>query len=108
MQIEKKYALADVVQALRQFRRRVTLEYGLIDGRNDALEAADRLAELAKPLGALVNLLPLHPGGAPDLTPSSRRRMLELERRLRNRGVGGAAGGPPAPRPRRPRPQAPR
>src|SRR5213592_1761708 len=27
MPIEKKYALADVVQALRQFRRRVTLEY---------------------------------------------------------------------------------
>src|SRR2546427_8641483 len=58
MPIEKKYALADVVQALRQFRRRVTLEDGLSDGRNDALEAADRPAELAKPLGALVNLLP--------------------------------------------------
>src|SRR5712691_9330795 len=66
MPIEKKYALPDVVEALQQFRRRVTLEYVLIGGRNDALEAADRLAELAKPLGALVNLLPLHPGGAPD------------------------------------------
>ena len=87
MPIEKKYALPDVVQALQQFRRRVTLEYVLIDGRNDALETADRLAELAKPLGALVNLLPLHPGGAPHLTPSSRRRMLEFERRLRSRGV---------------------
>jgi len=87
MPIEKKYALPDVVQALQQFRRRVTLEYVLIDGRNDALETADRLADLAKPLGALVNLLPLHPGGAPHLTPSSRRRMLEFERRLRSRGV---------------------
>src|SRR5437899_1519033 len=92
MPIEKKYALPDVVQALQQFRRRVTLEYVLIDGRNDALETADRLAELAKPLGALVNLLPLHPGGAPHLTPSSRRRMLEFERRLRRRGVEAVLG----------------
>src|SRR5207237_9993341 len=69
MPIEKKYRLADVLGALGQFRRRVTLEYVLIGGRNDALEHADRLAQLARPLGALVNLLPLHPGGAPGLTP---------------------------------------
>src|SRR5438477_126376 len=68
MPIEKKYRLADVVAALGQFRRRVTLEYVLIGGKNDALEHADRLAQLARQLGALVNLLPLHPGGAPELT----------------------------------------
>jgi 23S rRNA (adenine2503-C2)-methyltransferase len=87
MPIEKRYQLPDVLQALQQFRKRVTLEYVLIGGRNDDPETADRLAQLAKPLGALVNLLPLHPGGAPELTPSSRRRMLEFERRLRDRGV---------------------
>ncbi|PYO27291.1 MAG: 23S rRNA (adenine(2503)-C(2))-methyltransferase RlmN, partial [Gemmatimonadetes bacterium] len=76
MPIEKKYRLADVVGALGQFRRRVTLEYVLIGGRNDALEHADQLAQLARPLGALVNLLPLHPGGAPGLTPSTRAQML--------------------------------
>src|SRR5256884_462736 len=52
-----------------------------------SLTIRNHAAELAKPVGALVNLLPLHPGGAPDLTPSSRRRMLEFERRLRSRGV---------------------
>jgi len=87
MPIEKKYKLPDVVAALRQFRRRVTLEYVLIGGRNDTLELADELAKLAKPLGALVNLLPLHPGGAPDLEPSARARMLAFERRLRSHGV---------------------
>src|SRR5439155_10238542 len=50
MPIEKKYALPDVVEALQQFRRRVTLEYVLIGGRNDDLETADQLAGLAKPL----------------------------------------------------------
>jgi 23S rRNA (adenine2503-C2)-methyltransferase len=87
MPIEKKYGLSDVVAALQQFRRRVTFEYVLIGGRNDAPEMADRLAALAAPLGALVNLLPLHPGGAPELTPSSHDRMLAFERRLRSRGV---------------------
>jgi 23S rRNA (adenine2503-C2)-methyltransferase len=87
MPIEKKYGLAEVLGALQQFRRRVTLEYVLIGGRNDAPELADQLATLAAPLGALVNLLPLHPGGAPDLTPSSRARMLAFEQRLQARGV---------------------
>jgi 23S rRNA (adenine2503-C2)-methyltransferase len=87
MPIEKKYALPDVALALRQFRRRVTLEYVLIGGKNDSLESADQLAKIAQPLGALVNLLPLHPGGAPDLTPSGRAQMLAFERRLKERGV---------------------
>ncbi|HLB81503.1 MAG TPA: 23S rRNA (adenine(2503)-C(2))-methyltransferase RlmN [Gemmatimonadales bacterium] len=87
MPIEKKYRLPDVLAALGQFRRRVTLEYVLIAGKNDALEHADRLAQLARPLGALVNLLPLHPGGAPGLTPSTRAQMLAFERRLKRHGV---------------------
>ena len=87
MPIEKKYRLPDVTAALGQFRRRVTLEYVLIGGRNDAPEHADRLAQLARPLGALVNLLPLHPGGAPGLTPSTRAQMLAFERRLKRHGV---------------------
>jgi len=89
MPIEKKYALPAVIAALGRFRRRVTLEYVLIAGKNDGFEQADQLARLARPLGALVNLLPLHPGGAPDLTPSSRSQMLEFERRLRRHGVEG-------------------
>src|SRR5438477_12184835 len=87
MPIEKKYGLAEVIRALAGFRRRVTLEYVLIGGKNDALEHADRLAQLARSLGALVNLLPLHPGGAPDLTPSTRAQMLAFERRLKRHGV---------------------
>ncbi|HEY6110121.1 MAG TPA: 23S rRNA (adenine(2503)-C(2))-methyltransferase RlmN [Gemmatimonadales bacterium] len=87
MPIEKKYPLPEVLQALRQFRRRVTLEYVLIGGKNDSLEAADALAKIAGPLAAHVNLLPLHPGGAPDLTPSPHAQMLAFERRLRERGI---------------------
>ena len=87
MPIEKKYALPEVMKALAQFTRRVTLEYVLIGGVNDSLETADHLANLARPLGALVNLLPLHPGGAPGLAPSSHAQMLAFERRLKRLGV---------------------
>jgi len=87
MPIEKKYTLPELMEALTQFRRRVTLEYVLIGGKNDSPETADQLAKLAKPLEALVNLIPLHPGGAPDLTPSTRAQMLAFERRLKERGV---------------------
>jgi 23S rRNA (adenine2503-C2)-methyltransferase len=87
MPVEKKYTLPELMKALKQFRRRVTLEYVLIAGKNDALETADQLAKLAQPLEALVNLLPLHPGGASDLAPSSKAQMLAFERRLKQKGV---------------------
>src|SRR5207245_11026929 len=50
MPIEKKYRLPDLLQALGQFRRRVTLEYVLIGGKNDSLAQADELASLARRL----------------------------------------------------------
>jgi 23S rRNA (adenine2503-C2)-methyltransferase len=87
MPIEKKYRLPAVLEALEQFRRRVTLEYVLIGAINDSRTQADELARLARPLGALVNLLPLHPGGAPGLVPSSRAQMLDFQRRLERHGV---------------------
>lgn len=87
MPVEKKYTLPDVLTAIGALERRVTLEYVLIGGRNDSLEAADALANIAHPLQALVNLLPLHPGGAPGLTPSTHQTMRAFERRLKERGV---------------------
>ena len=87
MPVEKKYALPDLLAALKEFDRRVTLEYVLIAGKNDSFEAADALARIAAPLAALVNLLPLHPGGAPGLAPTARNQMLAFERRLKERGV---------------------
>lgn len=88
MPVERKYSLPDLVAALAQFRRRVTFEYVLIAGKNDAPDDAAALAALARPLGALVNLLPLHPGGAPDLTPTPPEGIRRFARLLRE---GGAA-----------------
>jgi 23S rRNA (adenine2503-C2)-methyltransferase len=87
MPIEKKYDLESVVKAAEAFRRRVTFEYVMIGGVNDSDADADRLAALARRLGALVNILPLHPGGAPDLTPTTMARIRVFADRLRNQGV---------------------
>ncbi len=87
MPIEKKYDLEAVLKAAEAFSRRVTFEYVMIGGVNDADADADRLAKLARRLGALVNILPLHPGGAPDLTPTASPRIRAFADRLRNQGI---------------------
>jgi 23S rRNA (adenine2503-C2)-methyltransferase len=87
MPIEKRYRLADVLAAAKQFKRRITFEYVLIEGVNDRDEDAAELAKLAKESGALVNLLPLHPGGAGSLAPSPKRRMHGFAAALKRRGV---------------------
>ncbi|MBM4187406.1 MAG: 23S rRNA (adenine(2503)-C(2))-methyltransferase RlmN [Gemmatimonadetes bacterium] len=87
MPIEKKYHLAEVLAAAKTFGRRVTFEYVMIAGKNDGDRDADRLARLARPLGAHLNLLPLHPGGAPGLSPSSPSRIRAFAERLRAAGI---------------------
>ncbi len=87
MPIQKKYPLDAVLRAARAFRRRITFEYVLIAGKNDTDADADRLAVLAGPIGAHVNLLPLHPGGAPDLTPASGNRLHAFAGHLRRQGI---------------------
>jgi 23S rRNA (adenine2503-C2)-methyltransferase len=87
MPIEKKYDLDAVLEAASAFRKRVTFEYVMIAGRNDRDTDADRLAQLARRAGALVNILPLHPGGAPDLTPTGGERIRAFAARLRTQGI---------------------
>jgi 23S rRNA (adenine2503-C2)-methyltransferase len=87
MPVEKKYDLEAVLKAAAQFRKRVTFEYVLIAGKNDTDADADKLAKLAGRLGAMVNLLPLHPGGEGGLTPTDPARIRAFADRLRNQGI---------------------
>jgi 23S rRNA (adenine2503-C2)-methyltransferase len=68
--INRKWPVADVIAAGRRFaartRRRVSLEYVMIDGLNDTDAQADRLAELMHGWRTHLNLIPLNP------TPGSR------------------------------------
>ena len=91
MPIEKRYPLPEVLEAIKTFRRRVTFEYVLIEGVNDRDEDLAALARIAKRAGALVNLLPLHPGGAGDLVAASRHRLAWFAGALKARGVEAVA-----------------
>ena len=87
MPINTKYPLASVIEAAKVFDRRVTFEYVMLGGVNDAGEHASQLAALARECRAFVNLIPLHPGGAGDFTPSSPQQIHWFARRLRAAGV---------------------
>jgi 23S rRNA (adenine2503-C2)-methyltransferase len=87
MPVEKKYDLVKVLEAAKAFRKRITFEYVLISEKNDSDRDADQLVRLARQMGALVNLLPLHPGGAPGLIPTPPDRIRAFAARLKNQGV---------------------
>ena len=87
MPINTKYPLADVIQAAKVFDRRVTFEYVMLGGVNDAVEHAIQLAALARECWAFVNLIPLHPGGARGFTPTRSDRIRAFAKELRDRGV---------------------
>ena len=87
MPINIKYPLTEVIEAAKAFDRRVTFEYVMLGGVNDAVEHAIRLAELARECRAFVNLIPLHPGGARGFTPSTPERIASFARELRRHGV---------------------
>jgi len=87
MPINTKYPLASVIEAAKVFDRRVTFEYVMLGGVNDGGEQATQLATLARECKAFVNLIPLHPGGAGNFTPSSAEQIHWFSRRLRAEGV---------------------
>ena len=62
MPVNKAYPLAELMQALRQYseenHRRLTFEYILLKGVNDADDQARMLADLVRGMNAYVNLIP--------------------------------------------------
>jgi len=63
--VNRRYPLDVLVDACRDYvaakGRRLSFEWALIDGVNDRASDAAELADLAGPLGAHVNLIPLNP-----------------------------------------------
>jgi 23S rRNA (adenine2503-C2)-methyltransferase len=87
MPINIKYPLAEVIAAAKSFDRRVTFEYVMLGGVNDRPEHAVQLAALARECAAFVNLIPLHPGGAGDFTPTSADGIRSFAAQMRRSGV---------------------
>jgi 23S rRNA (adenine2503-C2)-methyltransferase len=90
MPINQKYPLAALMAALRAYplprRRRITIEYTLVAGRNDDAQAAKALAGLLRGLPVKVNLIPMNPIAASPLGPPELPRVLDFQRVLCDAG----------------------
>ena len=78
MPINRKYNLAQLLQALRDFpmapRRRIFVEYVMLGGVNDTDEDAKRLPQLLHGVRAKINLIPFNPyPGSRFVSPTEER-----------------------------------
>jgi 23S rRNA (adenine2503-C2)-methyltransferase len=89
--LEDRFPLPMLVEAMKAFDaaggKRITFEYTMIDGVNDALHLAPQLATLAESLQAFVNLIPFNPIPYQDWRPSPQDRIRAFEAILEERGV---------------------
>jgi 23S rRNA (adenine2503-C2)-methyltransferase len=87
----RRYPLCELLPAVRDYAqktgRRVTVEYALIDGVNDSVEQARRLAALLRDLLCHVNLIPLNPTPGVVLHPSPRERVDAFRTELERAGI---------------------
>jgi 23S rRNA (adenine2503-C2)-methyltransferase len=89
--INKRYPIADLEAAAWNFfekkGRRISIEWTMMDGVNDTLDQADKLASIARRLRAHVNLIALNPTPLSGERPSSQLHIEQFAKALQTRGV---------------------
>ncbi len=90
MVINKTYPVDDLLAALREFplpkRRRIMIEYILLDGINDSPDDARLLAKKLKGIRCKINLLPYNESSALPYRTPSRERVEQFQKILWNAG----------------------
>jgi len=91
MPIANKYSINEIMEAVSYFNdktgRRVTFEYALAKGVNDTDEDISLLINLAKPIGAHINLIPVNPVTERGYNPTPNGRVLSFKNKLENKGI---------------------
>jgi 23S rRNA (adenine2503-C2)-methyltransferase len=89
--INKRYPIAELEKAawgyFEKKRRRLSIEWTMMDGVNDTLDQADKLAGIARRLRAHVNLIALNPTPLSTERASTELHIEEFANALRDRGV---------------------
>jgi 23S rRNA (adenine2503-C2)-methyltransferase len=89
--INRKYGITELLDACRRFpikrRERITFEYVMLQGVNDAPEDARRLARLLNGIRSKVNLLPLNEAAGIPFTRPSDDAVNRFAKVLADRGV---------------------
>jgi len=91
MPISHKYPLNELINAIKYYektaKRRVTIEYILLEGVNDSIENANQLADLIKGTLSYVNLIPYNPVNELKYKRSSGNRVHAFMDALIKRGI---------------------
>ena len=84
--LNRKYPIADLLAAARGYlrklpdtRRRITVEYTLIDGVNDGPEQARELGQLLRDTPCKINLIPFNPFPGTGYRPVSRETVARFK-----------------------------
>jgi 23S rRNA (adenine2503-C2)-methyltransferase len=91
MPVNRRYPLAELMATCRSLpiaqRRRITFEYVLLAGVNDAAADAARLVKLLHGIRAKVNLIPFNPFPESGFAPPATAVVREFQQRLLSAGV---------------------
>ena len=91
MPVNKRYPLKELINACEKYLdktgRLITLEYILIEHKNDSLKDADALAEIAGRLKAKVNLIAASPVSHAGLGPPSQKTVDIFMKRLTGKRI---------------------
>lgn len=91
MPINKAYDVDTVIQAIKDYiaktNRRVTIEYVMLNMVNDKLEDAEALVKLIKGMNVYVNLIPYNETNNIDFTKSSKERINNFYKYLKDKGI---------------------
>ncbi len=89
--INRKYPLKELVEMLGRMKpelsRRITFEYTLMEGENDSEEEVKGLVQIARPLNALINVIPYNPIREMQYRRPSDEKIREFRAGLVRRGV---------------------
>lgn len=87
MPVNRRYPIDQLLQACRDYpmkkRRRIMFEYMLIDGVNDTLNEARKLARILRGIPCKINLLSFNESDKKPFRSSSKERMLSFQNILR-------------------------
>ncbi|PTX61225.1 23S rRNA m(2)A-2503 methyltransferase [Melghirimyces profundicolus] len=88
MPVSYRYPLEELLEACRYYMektgRRITYEYALIGGKNDAPEHAHELGQLLAGSGSLINLIPVNHVPERNYTRTPRNRIFKFQRILQS------------------------
>ncbi len=91
MPIAREYSLDELMEVCAYYfektGRRITFEYSLAEGVNDAKEDVRELTKLIKPLNCHVNLIPINPVKERDFVQSGKAAIEVFKNKLEKNGI---------------------